>query len=70
MHDQALGEGGAIDGDEGTAAFAGGVGVAGELLLAGAGLATDEDRHLARCRSLDLTDDGLHRRIAGNEAGS
>ena len=67
--DQAFGQGGAIDGDEGAGASAGDVGVAGELLLAGTGLTADQDRHLARCRGLDLTDDGPHRRIAGDESG-
>ena len=45
------------------------MGVAGELFLAGTGLTADEDRHLQCCRSLDLTDNGSHRRIAGDEAG-
>ena len=45
------------------------MGVAGELFLAGTGLTADEDRHLACCRSLDLTDNGSHRRVAGDEAG-
>src|ERR1700692_4685311 len=45
------------------------MGVAGELFLAGTGLTADEDRHLACCRSLDLTDNGSHRRVAGGEAG-
>jgi hypothetical protein len=45
------------------------MGVAGELFLAGTGLTADEDRHLPCCRSLDLTDNGSHRRIAGDKAG-
>src|ERR1700694_1391491 len=64
--DQAFGKGGAIDGDEGAGPPAGGMGVAGELFLAGTGLTADEDRHLACCRSLDLMDDGSHRRGAGD----
>ena len=67
--DQAFGKGGAIDGDERAGPPARRMGVAGELFLAGTGLAADEDRHLAYCRGLDLTDDGPHRRIAGDEAG-
>ena len=67
--DQAFGKGGAIDGDEGAGSSAGGMGVAGELFLAGTGLAADQDRHLACCRGLNLPDNGSHRRIAGDEAG-
>src|SRR5712672_782376 len=66
---QAFGKGGAIDGDEGAGPPAGGMGVAGELFLAGTGLTADEDRHLACCRSLDLMDNGSHRRIASDKAG-
>src|SRR5260221_4489491 len=67
--DQAFGKGSAIDGDEGADPPAGGMGVAGELFLARTGLTADEDRHLACCCSLDLTDNGPHRRIAGDEGG-
>src|SRR6202022_542684 len=67
--DQAFGKRGAVDGDEGAGPPAGGMGVAGELFLAGTGLAADEDRHLACGRGLDLTDNGSHRRVAGDEAG-
>src|SRR6266550_2644529 len=66
---QAFGKGGAIDGDEGADPPAGSMGVAGQLFLAGTGLTADENRHLTCCRSLDLADDGSHRRIAGDEAG-
>src|SRR6266851_1386805 len=45
------------------------MGVAGELFLAGTGLTANEDWHLACCRSLDLTDNGSHGRVAGDEAG-
>src|SRR5712672_2921802 len=66
--DQAFRKGGAIDGNEGAGPPTGGMGVAGELFLAGTGLAADEDRHLACCRSLDLADNGSYRRVAGDEA--
>src|SRR6185312_9857603 len=67
--DQAFGQGRAIDGDEGAGSSAGDMGVASELLLAGTGFTANEDRHLARCRGLDLTDDGPHCRILGDESG-
>jgi transcriptional regulator with PAS, ATPase and Fis domain len=48
--DQAIGERRAIDGDERAGPSAGGMGMAGELFLAGTSLAADQDRHLA-CRA-------------------
>ena len=67
--DQVFRQGGAIDGDERAGPSAGEMGVAGELLLASAGFTADEDWHCARRSGLDPADDGLHRRIPGNEAG-
>ena len=65
--DQAFGKRGAIDGDEFARAPAGGVGVTRQLFLARAGLATNEDRHLARRRALDPPHDPRNRRIGGYE---
>jgi len=66
--DQAVGECGAIDRDEGARASAGGVGMARQLFLAGAGLAADQDRHLAGGCAFDAPHDGEDGRVLCDEA--
>ena len=68
--DQAIGECRAIDRDEGAPPSAGGMGMAGQLFLAGAGFAADKDRHLAHRRAFKPSHNSRNRRISGYELRS
>ena len=65
--DQRVGEGGAIHRHERPLAAACVMGIARELLLAGAGLATDQDRQAPCGTGCDIAKHRHHGRIVGNE---
>ena len=64
---QALGQRRAIDRDKGAAAPAGRMGVARQLLFASAGLAADEDWHVALRRRFGVANDARDGGIDGNK---
>src|SRR5690606_6311845 len=68
--DEVLGDGTAVDGDEGPAgAFALTLDGTGDQLLADAGLAFDQDGDVRRCRAAAEGDDPVHDVAAHHEIG-